>query len=77
MLDYFSALFAPREVGGIAWSALPDAPVRTDFERRARRAGRVRQAGARVLLRLAVRLDPDNRWPQPPSAPRSRQAPAC
>jgi len=53
MLDYYTALFAPREVGGIALSALPDAPVRTDF-------GRARRAGARVLLRLAVRLDPDD-----------------
>jgi hypothetical protein len=77
MLDYFTALFVPREAGGIAWSALPDAPVRTDFERRTRHAGRVRKAGARVLLRLAVQLDPDNRWAQPPAAPRSRQAPAC
>ena len=59
MLDYYTALFAPREVGGIAQSALPDAPVRTDFERRTRRPGRARRAGARVLLRLAVRLDPD------------------
>jgi hypothetical protein len=59
MIDYYTALFAPREVGAIAQSALPDAPVRTDFERRTRRPGRARRAGARALLRLAVRLDPD------------------
>jgi hypothetical protein len=59
MLDYYTALFVPREAGALALSALPDAPVRTDFERRTGRPGRARRAGARVLLRLAVRLDPD------------------
>jgi hypothetical protein len=58
MLDYYVALFAPRRSPhGIAWSALPDAPVLADEPRR-RPAGRVRRGAARALAGLAQRLDP-------------------
>jgi hypothetical protein len=56
MRDYYVALFAPRQSGGLAWSALPDAPVLRD--ERPGRPGWLRRGTARALLGVAERLDP-------------------
>jgi hypothetical protein len=55
MLDYFVALFAPERWGGLAWSALPDAPVLRDEPRA---PGPMRRGAARALVGVARRLDP-------------------
>jgi hypothetical protein len=55
MLDYFTALFAPERSGGLAWSALPDAPVLRDEPRA---PGPLRRGTARALVGVASRLDP-------------------
>jgi hypothetical protein len=71
MQDYDVAPLASAQVRGLAWSALPDAPVRIGFERLGGRVARLRVAAARALFGLAAR--PDQRaaaWP-------ARQAPAC
>jgi len=72
MLDYYVALFAPRHSRhGLAWSALPDAPVLPDQPPR-RLTGRLRRGTARALFGLAERLDPQAGHLGP-----ARQAPAC
>jgi hypothetical protein len=56
MIDYYVALLAPERSGGLAWSALPHAPVVRDAPP-TRTAGPLRRAAARRLLALAGRLD--------------------
>ena len=76
MLDYYVALFAPRQSPhSLAWSALPDAPVQPDPPPH-RPAGRLRRGAARALLGLADRLDPQAGHLGPDRVP-ARQAPAC
>jgi hypothetical protein len=58
MQDYHSALLASAQVRDLAWSALPDAPVRTNFDRPSGHAVRLRGPAARALFGPAARLDP-------------------
>jgi hypothetical protein len=75
MLDYYVALFAPRQSPhGLAWSALPGAPVLPDEAPRGP-AGRLRRGAARALLGLAGRLDPQA-GRGGPGRVRARRAPA-
>jgi hypothetical protein len=75
MLDYYVALFAPRQSPhGLAWSALPGAPVLPDEPPRGP-AGRLRRGAARALFGLAGRLDP-LAGQAGPDRMHARQAPA-
>jgi hypothetical protein len=58
MLDYIAYVTAQRQVGGLAASALPDAPVRPDPAAAATTGGRLRRRAARALVRAAERLEP-------------------
>jgi hypothetical protein len=71
MRDYYVALFAPQRSGGLAWSALPDAPVLRDEP--PRRPGWLRRGVARALFGTARRLDPHAAHGGPDRA----QAQAC
>ena len=59
MLDYIAYVAAQREVGDLATSALPDAPIHPDPEAPAA-AGRrrLRRRVAQMLVRTAQRLEP-------------------
>jgi hypothetical protein len=62
MLEPIAASLARRLTAEVATSALPDAPVRSQPTTRRRPvAPRLRGRSARLLVGLAVRLDPDTR----------------
>jgi hypothetical protein len=59
MSDYIAYLTAQREVGDLATSALPGAPVRPDPVAAATPdRGRLRRRAAQLLVRTAERLEP-------------------
>jgi hypothetical protein len=60
MNEPIAASIARRLTTGVATSALPDAPVRTEPTSRTRSAApQLRRRSARLLVGLAGRLDPD------------------